>query len=135
MTRKQPLVESLPLCDDAGTVMPPGPRVAQPVPDGLSKSRRETALKAQKIEMKMHPLVGLPLHPQAPADTDSKHRKPLPFTCGTCARLQQVPNIVRSELECMIAVSKAPARRWWPACKMYRQRGVVATTSEDGLID
>ncbi len=92
------------------------------LPAGLSRSKRRTAEKRQRIAIGVHPLTGLPLFPGAPADTNRSKRLPQFGTCGTCLHLSQMPGIVRSSLDCELSTHNGGARRWWPACMQYRPR-------------
>lgn len=92
------------------------------LPIGLTNRQRQTAIKLQRIRLGLHPLIGLPLHPSAPADTDRSKRKPQPYTCGTCCHLYQIPNIEKSALACDLATTERPARRWWPGCDRWKPR-------------
>jgi len=112
-------VESLPLFDLGEWE---GPLV---VPPGLSNRRRQTAEKLQRISLGLHPLTGLPLHEQAPKDTNRTKRLPQAYTCGTCVFLAQVPEVVRSNLDCKLSTHTGGARRWWPACAQYKPRAAV----------
>lgn len=118
MAKREP-VETLALFDLADW---PEPLV---LPSGLTTRRRRTAEKLQRIALGLHPLTGLPLHPDAPRDTNRSRRLPQLYTCGTCLHLSQVPNIERSNLDCALSVYTGGARRWWPGCDQYKPKVTV----------
>jgi len=124
MPKKPAPIESLELFID------PGPRLAEPIPKGLTLRKRRTALRLQKIALGQHPLLGIPLHPLASREID-RSRAPRPFTCGTCAHLVPLRNTAKPKLDCELSMSTGTAKRYEPACVQYRQRGVVATTSNE----
>lgn len=99
-----------------------GPRLAQPIPDGLSRSKHRTAEKRQAIALGKHPGLGLPLHVLAPrfvASTDRKY--PGEVRCGNCEHLQlTIGAYTGNRLHwCELATTQRPMRKWWPGCTQW----------------
>lgn len=111
-------VDSLALFDEVGPILSP------PIPKGLSRRKRRTALALRKLELGRHPLTGLPLHEQAPLfvirQVHHKRAKPLAFTCGSCAHLHRVIFAASSALDCDLAVADNSAKAWYPGCAQWK---------------
>lgn len=98
-----------------------GVRLAQPIPAGLSRSKKRTAEKIQSIQMNRHPLLGLPLHVLAPRIVSASDRKyPGEVRCGNCAHLDSIQFYGTRKLFCELATTQRPARKWWPGCAQYK---------------
>jgi hypothetical protein len=98
------------------------------VPEGISRTRRRTLLRQISIEMGIHPITRLPLHPDVPTDASSKDRFPRPMTCGTCVhRIVQNLGTERNYPKCdrltkerlAARTSSTDTPRWMPACVGY----------------
>lgn len=115
MGRRAVDTSTVPLFDrvDAGPQLPE---------TGLTTSQLRTARKALKIKVGEHPLTGLPLDPLAPRGIDRPKRRYEAHTCGSCVHLYQIPEIVTSALACDMTTTPRVARRWWPACILFRPR-------------
>lgn len=87
----------------------------------LSADQRRSTRAAQAIAFGWHPLRGIPLHPDAPADRDGAGPR-----CGSCAHLIRVGHHNRVYLKCdLVPLTHGPgtdARSWWPACSDWELR-------------
>lgn len=111
-------IESLPLFPERDA----GVRRAQPMPEGLSRSKHRTAEKIQQIQLGKHPGLGLPLHVLAPRIVSATDRKyPGEVRCGNCAHLQlTVGAYTGNRLHwCELATTQRPMRCWWPGCTCF----------------
>jgi hypothetical protein len=97
-----------------------GPRIADPIPPGLSRRQRETVKALQAIDLGRHPVTGLPLFPDAPLDASRKDRYRRWGTCGSCVHIETTVYCSTRILSCGISTSNTGGRRWYPACIQYK---------------
>lgn len=112
-------VQTLPLFEEKAA----GVRLAQPIPDGLSRSKHRTAEKTQAIALGRHPGLGLPLHVLAPRFVNAKDRKyPGEVRCGNCEHLNLTveANTGNRNHWCELATTQRPFRCWWPGCGHFK---------------
>jgi hypothetical protein len=112
-------IESLPMFDDVGPVLPR----REDELAGLSPGRRRTIRRLWKIAEGIHPITGAPLHPEAPKDATRWDRiAQRPFTCGSCAHRFTNWGGAKTYPKCDLHISRSeftdvPA--WLPACSSY----------------